>query len=36
VEDQLYDKKFVFLPETINPKKMKELSQFGKKGVMII
>ncbi len=35
VEDQMYDKKFVFLPETIDPKKMKTIPALGMKGIMI-
>lgn len=35
VDDVMYDKKFVFLPETIDPKKMKPLPILGEKGIMI-
>lgn len=35
VNDVMYDKKFVFLPETINPTKMKRIPVLGSKGVMI-
>jgi hypothetical protein len=35
VNDVMYDKKFVFLPETINPDKMKFIPVLGSKGVMI-
>jgi len=35
INDDLYDKKFVFLPETINPEKMKLIPSLGLKGVMI-
>lgn len=35
VEEVMYDKKFVFLPETIAPNKMKMIDQIGLKGVMI-
>ena len=35
VNDVMYDKKFVFLPETINPTKMKLIPVLGSKGVMI-
>lgn len=35
VNDVMYDKKYVFLPETISTSKMKEIPVLGKKGVMI-
>lgn len=35
VDDVMYDKKYVFLPETISSSKMKEIPVLGKKGVMI-
>ncbi|TNE54371.1 MAG: hypothetical protein EP338_07750 [Bacteroidetes bacterium] len=35
VEEQLYDKKFVFLPETIQPQKLKTIPLLGAKGIMI-
>jgi hypothetical protein len=35
VNEVMYDKKFVFLPETIAPDKMKLISQIGLKGIMI-
>jgi hypothetical protein len=35
VDEVMYDKKFVFLPETIAPNKMKMIDQIGLKGVMI-
>lgn len=35
VNDVMYDKKFVFLPETISPDKMKLIPLLGVKGVMI-
>ena len=35
VNDVMYDKKYVFLPETISSNKMKEIPVLGKKGVMI-
>jgi hypothetical protein len=35
VNDTMYDKKFVFLPESIDEKKMKILPILGQKGVMI-
>jgi len=35
VNDIMYDKKYVFLPETISASKMKEIPVLGKKGVMI-
>jgi len=35
VNEVMYDKKFVFLPETIAPSKMKMIDQIGLRGVMI-
>lgn len=35
VNDLMYDKKFVFLPETISPAKMKMIPILGVKGIMI-
>ena len=35
IDQVMYDKKFVFLPETIDPSKMKLIEQIGMKGVMI-
>jgi hypothetical protein len=35
VEDIMYDKKFIFLPETINPKNMIYIKQLEKKGILI-
>ncbi|MEY3235993.1 MAG: hypothetical protein RI883_94 [Bacteroidota bacterium] len=35
VNDVMYDKKYVFLPETISSAKMKEIPILGKKGVII-
>jgi hypothetical protein len=35
VEDVMYDKKYVFLPETVSSAKMKLIPQLGFKGVMI-
>ena len=35
VNDVMYDKKYVFLPETISSSKMKEIPVLGKKGVII-
>jgi hypothetical protein len=35
VDEVMYDKKFVFLPETIAPNKMKMIDQIGLIGVMI-
>ncbi len=35
VNDIMYDKKYVFLPETISSNNMKEIPVLGKKGVMI-
>jgi hypothetical protein len=36
INDQMYDKKFVFLPETIAEKNMKLIPVIGEKGVMIL
>ncbi len=36
VNDTMYDKKFVFLPETITEKNMKMIPLLGQKGIMII
>lgn len=36
VEDTLYDKKFVFLPESINEKNIKNIPILGAKGVIIM
>jgi hypothetical protein len=35
VNDDMYDKKFVFLPETISAEKMKIIPILGQKGIMI-
>lgn len=35
VEDVMYDKKFIFLPETINEKNMTEIPKLGGKGIMV-
>ena len=35
VEDVMYDKKYVFLPETVSSVKMKLIPQLGFKGVML-
>lgn len=35
VDEVMYDKKFVFLPETIDPNKMKIIPLLGVEGVMI-
>jgi hypothetical protein len=35
VEDVMYDKKYVFLPETVSSAKMKFIPQLGFKGVML-
>jgi hypothetical protein len=35
VNDVMYDKKYIFLPETISSSKMKEIVILGKKGVII-
>ncbi len=36
IEDQMYDKKFVFVPESITEENMKVIPVLGDKGVMII
>ena len=36
VNDVMYDKKFIFLPETIQEKNMRLIPQLGVKGVMIM
>lgn len=36
IEDTMYDKKFVFVPESISEKNMKIIPVLGEKGVMII
>ena len=36
VDDVMYDKKYVFLPETVSSAKMKIIPQLGHKGVMLI
>lgn len=36
VDGRMYDKKFIFLPETISEKNMKELPVLGMRGVMIM
>lgn len=36
IEDKMYDKKFVFVPESISEKNMKIIPLLGEKGVMII
>ncbi len=36
VDGKMYDKKFIFLPETISPANMKEIPVLGMRGVMII
>lgn len=36
VDGKMYDKKFIFLPETISEKNMKEIPVLGMKGVMIM
>ncbi len=35
VNETMYDKRFIFLPESISPQKMKKLPVLGIKGVMI-
>lgn len=36
IDDTMYDKKFVFVPESISEKNMKKIPILGEKGVMII
>lgn len=36
IEDKMYDKKFVFLPETIQEKNIKHITKLNARGVMII
>ena len=36
INDAMYDKKFVFVPESISEKNMKKIPLLGEKGVMII
>ena len=36
IEDQMFDKKFVFLPETISEKNLKMIPVIGERGVMIM
>jgi hypothetical protein len=36
IQDVMYDKKFIFLPETIQESKMKLIPQLGVKGVIIV
>lgn len=36
IEEKMYDKKFVFVPESISEKNMKIIPVIGEKGVMII
>jgi hypothetical protein len=36
VDGKMYDKKFIFLPETISENNMKEIPVLGMKGVMIM
>ncbi|MES2589210.1 MAG: hypothetical protein V4622_09525 [Bacteroidota bacterium] len=36
IQDVMYDKKFIFLPETINEKNMKLIPQLNAKGIMIV
>ena len=36
INDTMYDKKFVFVPESISEKNMKKIPLLGEKGVMII
>lgn len=35
VDDKMYDKKFIFLPETIQEKNLKTIPMLGVKGIMI-
>lgn len=34
-DDVMYDKKFIFLPETINEKNYTEIPEMGKKGIVV-
>lgn len=34
-DDVMYDKKFIFLPETIQEKNMQDIPQMGRKGIMV-
>lgn len=34
-DDVMYDKKFIFLPETINEKNMTEIPKLGRKGIIV-
>ena len=34
-EDVMYDKKFIFLPETINEKNLTDIPKLGGKGIMV-
>lgn len=34
-EDVMYDKKFIFLPDSINEKNFTEISKLGRKGVIV-
>lgn len=34
-DDVMYDKKFIFLPETINEANMRDIPAFGRKGIMV-
>ena len=36
VNDTMYDKRFVFLPETIIPSKMKMIPVLGQKGILLL
>lgn len=36
VNDTMYDKRFVFLPETIIPSKMKMIPALGQKGILLL
>jgi len=35
IEEQLFDKKFLFLPDAIQPEKLKLLPDFGRKGILL-
>ena len=35
IDEQLFDKKFLFLPDAIQPEKLKLLPDFGRKGILL-
>jgi hypothetical protein len=36
IDEVMYDKRFVFLPETIVPEKMKTIPVLGQKGIIML